>query len=419
LTSNSTATGSGAGFSMELGLNPYGPIATLDPLSLVIDARFPDNVFTTGINVNSSSAIWNGISRSYEGTVPTIATHVRDWSFSLISRNNIQARVSHPAANNSPIFSNPVEYNIVSARAILNFESFNGEDATEYGYGSNNLNLNDAPVIYVADPNISSRTLSIYSSEKDIRVRITLAGAAGASRNGYRGGEGGLSIFTYTLRQNTEYVLKLGNQGTPTGGANGGAGSASFHRGGRVVAVCGGGGGAGTQGRGGDGGGISIAGESGQGRNPGIGGILFAAGTLPIQGFFAGGSSTGSSNYTAVTGGRYSSCPPGNYWATRGIAPCSDVGVVRYRSANGTLASNSALILRGFKDGLGYRNNGGNGSGENGGAGSGAVGGNAATANGSGGGGGSGYSNGETNIITTRLGGNSGTEAYAKFELII
>ena len=417
LTSNSTATGSGARFDMELGLNPYGPIATLDPLSLVIDARFPDNVFTGGINVDSSSASWNGISRSYEGTVPTIATHVRDWSFSLISANKIQARVSHPAANNSPIFSNPVDYNIVSARSILNFESFNGGDATEYGYGSNNLN--DAPVIYVANPNISSRTLSIYSPEKDIKVRITLAGAGGASRNGYRGGEGGLSIFTYTLRQNTEYVLKLGAQTMPTGGANGGAGSASFHRGGRVVAVCGGGGGAGTQGRGGDGGGISIAGESGQGRNPGIGGILFATGTLPIQGFFAGGSTTGQPNFTAPTGGRYSSCPPGDYWASQGIAPCNDIGIVQYRSSNGGLARSSASILRGFKDGTGYRNNGGNGSGDNGGAGSGAVGGNAGTGSGSGGGGGSGYSNGEANIITTRLGGNSGTEAYAKFEVIL
>jgi hypothetical protein len=55
----------------------------------------------------------------------------------------------------------------------------------------------------------SSFKLVIYPPEKDIRVRITLAAGAGASR-GSRGGEGGLSVFEYTLKQNTEYTLKLG-----------------------------------------------------------------------------------------------------------------------------------------------------------------------------------------------------------------
>ena len=53
-----------------------------------------------------------------------------------------------------------------------------------------------------------------------------------------------------------------------------------------VLVVAGGGGGAGTNGRGGDGGGIDMAGENGQGRNPGRGGTRFNVGELPLEGSF-------------------------------------------------------------------------------------------------------------------------------------
>ena len=94
-----------------------------------------------------------------------------------------------------------------------------------------------------------------------------MGAAAGNSRNGNRGGEGGISVFKMTLKQNTEYTVKLGinyfQGGGPRGGINGGGGLAVIYEKARVVAVCGGGGGAGTNGRGGDGGGCNVAGERG------------------------------------------------------------------------------------------------------------------------------------------------------------
>ena len=80
--------------------------------------------------------------------------------------------------------------------------------------------------------------------------------------------------------------------------------------------------------------------------------------------------------------------------------------------------SQTPIIQRGYKPGIGHRNNGGNGTDS----------GQAmvvdlalmvanAGNDGSGGGGGSGYSNGEVEIITNGLGGNQSTEAFKIFEL--
>lgn len=226
-------------------------------------------------------------------------------------------------------------------------------------------------------------------------------------------------MFTLTLRQNEEYVFKLGAQVQPSGGSNGGGGGAFFYRKGQLLVALGGGGGAGNEGRGGDGGGVGIAGENGAGRNAGSGGALISPGTLPVQGFFAGGATSGGVNFSATSGGRISACTGlFEYWVQQGIAPCNDIGNVQFRGGSGQLASSSATILRGFKEGTSYRNNGGNASGDNGGAGSGAVGGNAGTRGGSGGGGGSGYTSGAVTLVRTRLGGNSSTEAYVTIEYL-
>ena len=63
-------------------------------------------------------------------------------------------------------------------------------------------------------------------------------------------------------------------------------------------------------------------------------------------------------------------------------------------AANGDIINGSGSINRGYKAGLGYRNNGGIGDGSRGGGAAGYIGGNAASNNG-GGGGASGYSNGD------------------------
>jgi hypothetical protein len=402
-TSGETLAGSNGSFSTDLS---FGPVSTLENLNLVIDARFSDNTFQTGVNVSTSTATWSGTNRSYEGTVFTVDTHIRGFKFSLLSSNNIQAKISHPTANNSPIFSNVANFSIVSAREILNFESVN-DNGTFLGSGS--VNLFNNPTTFNADPNIVVRSLVIYPPEKDIRVRITLAAGAGASR-GSRGGEGGLSVFEYTLKQNTEYTLKLGAATMPTGGANGGGGAAYLYEKARLIAVCGGGGGSGTSSRGGDGGGIGVGGENGQGRNNGSGGRVVTTGNLPTgSGAFRSGSS----------GGQASGCTVGDYYRSIGFSPCQDVGQRRWTGFTGSVASQTAVIQRGYKAGLGYRNNGGNGGGNEGGGGSGAYGGNAAVGDGSGGGGGSGYTDGSIAVISTRLGGNNSTNAFARIETFV
>ena len=374
---------------------------------------------TTSDGSDSSLAYqWylNGSPLTNGGTVSGATSNTLTISLPNVSTNSVYVEVSHPSAGNSPVTSSSVTYEVVSARSILNYELLDG-NANQYGFGS--TNLFDQSITFSANPSTFTRTLVIYAPEKDITVRMTMAGAGGASRNGNRGGEGGISVFTLTLRQNEEYVFKLGAQTQPSGGANGGGGGAFFYKKGQLLVALGGGGGAGNEGRGGDGGGVGIAGENGFGRSAGSGGTLFATGTLPVQGFFAGGATSGGVNLSATTGGRISCCTGlFEYWVQQGVAPCNDIGNVQFRGVSGQVASSSATILRGFKEGTSYRNNGGNASGDNGGAGSGAVGGNAGTGGGSGGGGGSGYTNGEVNITSTRLGGNPSTEGYVTIEYL-
>ena len=339
-------------------------------------------------------------------TVSGTTTISIDWSPGTTT-NTVRARLTHPIACNSPIFTNTVNFSTVLARQIINFESINDSGGF---IDSGSINLFNNPTTFTADLNNLDRSLVIYPSEKDIRVRITLAASAGASR-GPRGGQGGLSVFEYVIRQNTEYVFKLGAATASTGGSNGGGGAAYLYEKARLIAVCGGGGGSGTAHSGGDGGGIGVGGEFGQGRRSGAGGRRVDNGALPTgSGSLASGSS----------GGQVSGCTIGKYYRDSGFSPCQDVGQQQWRAAKtGSITSQTAVIQRGYKQGLGYRNNGGDGSGKQGGGGSGAYGGNAAVEYGSGGGGGSGYTDGSVNVINTQLGGNSSTNAFAKIEAIV
>ena len=316
--------------------------------------------------------------------------------------STVRVFVSNPSAQTA--ISNNANLNIITPREIINFESLSDNGSF---FGSGSSNLVNGSVTFTADPNDVTRSLVIYPPEKNIKVRITLAGGAGAPR-GARGGEGGVSVFEYTLQQNTEYVLKLGAATRPTGGDNGGGGAAFIYEKARIIAVCGGGGGSGFSNRGGDGGGIGLGGEFGQGRNGGAGGRQISAGTLP----------TGSGSFPSGSfGGQLSSCTIGSsYIRSLGFSPCQDMGQRRWTGSTGTVPLQTAIIQRGYKTGLGYRNSGGNGSRREGGGGSGAYGGNAATSDGSGGGGGSGYTDGSINLISTRLGGNSSTNSYVIIE---
>ena len=371
--------------------------------------------YIAGSPVSNGTSGGNTISGANTNTLTIVAS-----ADTPVATSNVYVSVSHPTAGNSPVTSDTVTLNVVSARAIINFENFG--EGTPSLTGSGSINLFNNPLLINADSTISARSNCIYAPERDIRVRITMAGSRGNGRNGYRAGYGGVSIFEMTLLQNVEYVFKLGTPtgfGGPGGGANGGGGIAVLYRQGNVLVVCGGGGGAGTSGRGGDGGGIGVGGENGQGRDNGAGGYSIQTGTLDMSGSFAGGTQAGpTSNPIYKTGGKLSKCTIGDYWRNRGVSPCSTMGNVQAFTYTGTAISGStSSIIRGYKAGIAYRNNGGNGSGNEGGGGAGVVGGNAATGSGAGGGGASGYSSGEVTIVSTQRGGNDGF-AYAYIELL-
>ena len=365
---------------------------------------------------------WQLNGNDLSDSVTVIGSGTTSLSVSLpnIGINTVRARLTHPTACNSPIFTNTVNFSVVSARQIINFEGYLG-NGTIIAPGFGSVNLFNGPYTNIADANSPSRTLSIYASERDLSVRITMAGAAGQSRNAFRGGEGGISVFELIMKQNIEYIIRLGSLTQPSGGANGGAGGSFLYERSRVIAICGGGGAAGTSGAGGNGGGISVVGSNGSGRNSGIGAAFISPGALPASGFFAGGLSTGDPYNGQTTGGRVSGCPWGDSWPNTGLSPCQNFsGLVQARTATTGFVSGTAAINRGFKPGnLGHRVNGGNGSGNDGGAGSGAVGGNAATGGFGGGGGGSGYHDGSINLISSQSGGNSSTNGYLIIESLI
>ena len=382
---------------------------------------------TDGTNTDFSYQ-WSqdGTELSDSSTVAGSGTTELSISSTTIGVSTIQCKVTHSTANPSPVYSNVVEYDVTEARNILKYECFSENSTTLNSSASHDLS--DGALSFRADTSAATRSITIYPSETDSEVKITMGGSRGDSQSGRRRGYGGISVFKITLLKDTEYTIKLGVPYSanlaPQGGNPGGGGSAVLYRKANVIAVCGGGGGAGTLGRGGDGGGVGLAGEGGQGINGGGGGEQILTGAMGTDGSYAK-ENFFATNTTAVNfssdnneGGFMSKCTVGDYYAEQGFAPCQDLGNVQARTYDGDIISGSASIDRGYKAGFGYRENGGNGVNENsGGGGAGARGGDGPTLGGNGGGGGgSGYSNGEVTLLTsttlstgTRVGGNDDT----------
>lgn len=316
--------------------------------------------------------------------------------------NTVRSIITHPTASNSPIYSNTVDFTVVSARQIINFESMGGTSTANLL----SWNLFSQGEYVHTNPTSSFPILSFYAPEKDVDLILDIYASKGVDRGAYTGGQGGVSTIQFTARQNEEYVI------APLPQANQ-SGAVYIYRKSRLIAVVGSGGDAGTEGNGGDGGGVSIAGANGSGRNGGTGGILIPDGSLPPSGIFGSSASenplsgTGDTKAAAPGGGRVLPCPRGGYWFNQGKAPCDDLGNIQFYLAGGTLVTNTATINRGFKSGYGIRQTSGAGISGGGNGGQGATGGNGGTNN-SGGGGGSGYTDGSVRVLSTRLGGNAG-----------
>lgn len=331
--------------------------------------------------------------------------------------NRVYCEVSHTTAQPGIVTSTEAKLDVSSARALINYEKL-GSNAL-YETGSRDIGASGG-LTFRANASRGARIIILWSSEQDVDVKITMGGANGNSRNGNRGGRGGISVFKMTMKKDFEYIVKLGvaynNGGGARGGINGGGGLAVIYEKARVVAVCGGGGGAGVSGRGGDGGGCNVAGENGSGPGAGLGGAYIGVGELPPTGITQAGR-TGPTDFDngSSGSGRLSGCTIGKYYNEQGLAPCADIGTENdkepFRTHLGAVYS-STLLFRGYKAGQGHRNNGGAGSGNGGGGGAGARGG-TGTSNNGGGGGASGYQSGQIELLPssvlpegTQLGGN-------------
>ena len=352
-------------------------------------------------------------------TLTDVVSGAQDTSLNLTTSTagiqTVNCRISHPTACNSPLYTNTVNFNVISSRQIINYELTSGDGSW---YGSGEHNIFDSAKRFEASSAVMSRVLVVYAPEKDVVAKITLAAGAGRSSGRYTGGQGGVSQFYLTLEKNVEYVVKLGSSVQPSGGHGGGGGGSFLYKGGTVIAVVGGGGGAGNRKNGGNGGGMGVGGQNGGGSRGGTGGQQYNNGQLPLQGFFAGGGWLPPIDYSSGNPGRLSACSFGQYWTGRGYSACQNMGYVKFYSSSGSEVSQSTnSIIRGYKSGLGHRNDGGNTSWSTGGGGAGAAGGAGSRDAADGGGGGSGYNNGDAEVITTQLGGNTSQDGYVIFEV--
>lgn len=380
-----------------------------------------------GVSLNNpASNLTTSVSNSVAAEGASSSLTIRNSTAEL---SKIKCVISNTVASPSSISTNEVNFDVGAARRLIVFE--------RYGEGSTSVVETDqrdvgqtGALTFRANASINARMIVVQAPEQDVDVKITLGGAAGAARNGNRGGTGGISVFKTTLKKGDEYLIKLGvnyeQGGGPRGGINGGGGIGAIYHKAKLIAVAGGGGGAGTNGRGGDGGGLQVAGENGQGSAAGSGGVTIQQGTLPTYGATQSGDTSVTAFDNESSGsGRISGCTIGKYWREQGKSPCEDVGLSQFRSANGSINSQSFTIERGYKSGQGHRNNGGAGSGNQGGGGAGARGGTGATNNGSGGGGASGYASDEVELLPSSvyatgsiLGGNADV-AFISFEAFV
>jgi hypothetical protein len=352
-------------------------------------------------------------------------------SANTLGITGIRAVVSNPNAQS--VISNVVSFDVVTPRALLGIESYPPDAPAIGGGGRANFRTYDllnGPFRtksideYQIRTNQGSREgnwdwapgaiLVVYAPERDIRVRITMAGGSGSSFN-LISGLGGLSTFDYTFQRNDEYVFLLGHRMVDTLGTYGsgtaayglttgaGGGGTFLYRKSKLVAAVGGGG-DGPQGGGGRGGGVNMSGEPGTAYRYDGGVLKTVSGGryIPPGTFLQGRLPSGSS------GGEASSCSNGTGVINASSVPaCQDFsGLTQFRSSSNpnTPDSRSAFLSRGFKAGYpnAFRYNGfGGGCGAA--AGSGEV---TETSN-IVGGGGSGYSDGSISLINSVLGGNT------------
>ena len=372
--------------------------------------------YTSSFTPDETSLV-TGLSERVEVSTVVSGAQTPNLSIALpnVSKNLLRAKVTHPTACNSPVYTNTVQLDVVppTSRAVIEVEAYeeNSTTATLREFDLTSLDYTITSSVFDSD------TICLYAKDRDIAVEFEMYGAKGDDSdytNPTRepGGEGGYSKIRFTMKKGEEYILK----GIKTKTA------LYLYRKAQLIACVGQGGKGGHYGAGGRGGGINVAGENGFGRLSGVGGQAIAAGQLTGNGIF--GSSSGAtriysedSKASGVNGGRTISCTKGVYWRDQGRTACSDLGVSKFRLPDGREVTNSVAINRGFKSGYGINQTAGSNAGSDGGTGgNGATGGSGGTSGG--GGGGSGYTDGSVTIVDTTLGGHNIKETKLVMRLV-
>ena len=396
-------TGRSTGNALNEILNSNSATLTVFPsISIVtqpisqIAAQTRSATFTTlgaltDTTQGNISYLWqlNGNDLSDSATVIGSGSTSLSITLPNIGINTVRARLTHPTACNSPIFTNTVNFNVVDARQIINFEyiPISGSSAL---IESVNLFNGD----YTLTPRAGRSLISFYAAETDINLEADLYARPGTNIKSKLGGDGGYSRVRFAMPRGVEFIIASFNE----------TGFIVMYRQSRVMLVVATGGNAGKEGNGGLGGGVNVSGGNEFGRNAGTGAQLLLPGTLDQNAYFGSSYKVLRPDANPASarplGGKIANCPPGNYWRDRGFSPCQLMGNIQFYTDNGTLITNSAVISRGFKSGLAYRQVGGYQGG-----GLGARGGNGGDGGG-GGGGGSGYHDGSIQVLQTGLGGS-------------
>ena len=300
--------------------------------------------------------------------------------------------------------SNVVNLECVALRKLLKFEAFDSNNQMV----STEVDLDTTSTYTLTSSTFGStyNVIQMFAPEQGVTLDMEIKASAGKSYNGSAlPGEGGVSNVRLPIDSGVEHTI-IGVAGN----------SAVFlYKGSVLIAVVGQGGdesssNVGTV-NGGRGGGIGVAGENSIDND---GGALIQTGDLQLTGVW--GSIVSSSNITLQggdtlatgnNGGQTISCTKGTYWINQGISVCSNnsSNPIKYVGVGGTEISGSSQLIRGFKPGYSISNTSGKGLYGNGG--NGATGGQGSNSSTKGSGGGSGYTNGEVQVISTQLGGNT------------
>ena len=121
-----------------------------------------DATFTVVASASDGSDVnyqWkqDGNNLSDSDTVSGANTPTLTISSTTIVTSTITVEVSHPTAGNSPVTSDGVDYQVVSARTIIDY--YFHDDTGSY-YGSGSKNLFEGNLALTANPNRSTQTVS-------------------------------------------------------------------------------------------------------------------------------------------------------------------------------------------------------------------------------------------------------------------